>query len=170
MTGIFCNVLLDIEDVLSVDDLAVSRRDDWRSAGKAATDDVRGGTVFVLSRLLWRACGGRFPLGWLVGGTSSNIAVRPVSAPDELPPLAALEGALASRPCLIRNFACFFFSPCSRLMMISRIRGRNRSRLWGEASWLSVSSRIERRRSGTGPRSEVSTPIELKARQARLNS
>jgi len=43
--------------------------------------------------------------------------------------------------------------------MISRIRGRNLSRLAELASWLRVSSNIARRSSGTGPRSVVSTPI-----------
>lgn len=53
---------------------------------------------------------------------------------------------------------------------MSRIRGRYVSKLWGDAGWLRVSSRMDRSRSGTGPKSEVSTPIELNARQARLNS
>lgn len=53
---------------------------------------------------------------------------------------------------------------------MSRIRGKNLSKLAELASWLRVSSNIARRSSGTGPRSEVSTPIPLKARQAMLNS
>lgn len=54
--------------------------------------------------------------------------------------------------------------------MISRIRGRNLSKLAGLASWLKVSSSIALKSSGTGPRSAVSTPITVKALQAMLNS
>lgn len=81
-----------------------------------------------------------------------------------------VDGRPSSRCCRERKRACFFFSPWSRFMIISRIWGRYLSRFWGDASWLRVSSRIWRSISGTGPRSAVSTPMALKARQARLNS
>lgn len=54
--------------------------------------------------------------------------------------------------------------------MMSRMRGRKLSRLACEASWLSVSSKMPRSSSGTFPRSWVSTPMALKAREAMLNS
>lgn len=93
------------------------------------------------------------------------------SPSSKLPELPCRGGnALPSFACRDRSFACFLLRPWRRLMMISRILGRYRSRLWGEASWLSVSSRMVRSRSGTGPRSAVSIPMALKARQARLNS
>ena len=102
---------------------------------------------------------------------SSNIWVSPVlrllELVEDVKPL--LLGAL-SLACFARSLDCFLLRPCNRLMMISRIRGRNLSKLAELASWLSVSSRIARSSSGTGPRSEVSTPIPLKARQAMLNS
>lgn len=54
--------------------------------------------------------------------------------------------------------------------MMSRILGKKMSRLCGEAGWLRVSSSTARSSSGTGPRSEVSTPRELNNLQATLNS
>lgn len=55
-------------------------------------------------------------------------------------------------------------------MMMSRILGKNLSRLAEQASWLRVSSNIARNSSGTGPRSDVSTPMLVKALHAMLNS
>jgi hypothetical protein len=74
--------------------------------------------------------------------------------------VAAIDVAVAlSLTCFDLSLCCFLFRPCRRVMMISRIRGRNLSRLAELASWLRVSSNIARRSSGTGPRSVVSTPI-----------
>ena len=108
-------------------------------------------------------------------GTSSIICVKPVSLLAKLVPLICLDGAalllvLPSLFDLLRSLLCFRFRPCNRLMIMSRIRGRYASKLCGDAGWLRVSSRMDRSKSGTGPRSAVSTPIELNARQARLNS
>lgn len=109
----------------------------------------------------------------LWAGTSSNICAKPelrlLVLPVEPRLLPAPLGP-PSLPFFDLNLCCFFFNPWRRPMMMSRIWGRNRSRLAGLASWLRVSSRIVRRSSGTGPRSAVSTPILLKARHAMLNS
>lgn len=85
-------------------------------------------------------------------------------------PCRGLPFSEPSRPLRDRSRCCFFFSPCNKFMMISRMRGRKLSRLACEASWLRVSSSIPRRSSGTFPRSVVSTPIALNAREAMLNS
>lgn len=54
--------------------------------------------------------------------------------------------------------------------MMSLILGRYCSKLACDGSLLKVSSKIFRSESGTGPRSDVSTPIVLNALQAMLNS
>lgn len=102
----------------------------------------------------------------------SKLALLVVLACREFWPLPVPEPGAEPLPLAVRcrSRCCFFFRPYRRLMMMSRMRGRKRSRLACDASWLSVSSRMERNRSGTGPRSWVSTPILLKARQAMLNS
>lgn len=179
----FCIVLLDMEesdDELTVSWLAVVFRSKLvlREAlpyllGEALppiADDVRGGkscpsprTASPLSRLLVDRLLDCLA-GTSVGSPPAVLATLPCRV---LPMLLMLPFSL---PFLCRNLCCFRFKPWSRFMMISLIRGRNRSRLACEASWLSVSSRIARRSSGTGPRSPVSTPIALKALHAILNS
>lgn len=107
---------------------------------------------------------------WL--SISSSILVRPLPLPTVLT-LVVLSGTAEpslSRPCFWRNLCCFRFKPWSRLMMISRILGRYFSKLSALASWLRQASRMLRSRSGTLPRSEVSTLMAVKARQAMLNS
>ncbi len=59
----------------------------------------------------------------------------PVSTLDALLPLLLCrEEALSLACCLERSRCCFFFNPWSRLMMMSRILGKNLSRLAGLAS------------------------------------
>lgn len=127
----------------------------------AGMDEVRGpnsAVSAVKSALPWRAEG---LLDCLCAVSSSPRLACLEPVPLEL---------LDSRPDLWRSRCCFFFRPWSKLIMMSRIRGRKRSRLDCEASWLRVSSKMERRSSGTLPRSLVSTPMALKALVAILNS
>ena len=124
-------------------------------------------------------------------GSVATVASPPESPPFPpplplpLPPLVRVEGTTKlpeplpeppeplspfSLDCFWRSFCCFLLSPCSKLMIISLIRGRYTSKLCGLASWLKVCSRIVRNASGTLPRSAVSTPMAVKALQAMLNS
>lgn len=178
-TGMLCAVLVDDGDpeIDCATVLLMSLRRLWRLEEAAAPplDVFRGGTPFPSSRgLLLSALLSMCLLAWLCEGTSSSICVSPVSLLPRLAPLAVLVGActllVGSLGVRVRSFACFRLRPWSRLMMMSRIRGKKLSRLCGEAGWLRVSSNIDLNKSGTGPRSEVSTPIELNALQARLNS
>jgi hypothetical protein len=142
---------------------------------------VTGADAFLAGTLPWssNACPPSFfgslmvLCAWL--GTSSSICVKPVSVLPKLVPLICLEDVALrlELPSLLgrfRSLLCFRFRPCRRLMIMSRIFGRYASKLCGDAGWLRVSSSMVRSRSGTGPKSDVSTPIELNARQARLNS
>ena len=130
-----------------------------------ATEDDRGGRSGPPNDGLSPRDGNR----WL-----AERACCPSSSSPVLPTLLCrglpLPPLSPSRPVRCRNRCCFFLSPWSRFIMMSRIRGRKLSRLDCEASWLSVSSSIPRSNSGTFPRSFVSTPIALKARDAMLNS
>lgn len=169
-TGICCAVLLDREE--SVESwlpfvLRLGLGFDGRVSclfGDAlpGTEEDRGGRsgpseVMSLSRR-----GGRRVLDARACGGSSTSPMLPTLPCLGLPPFAA--------PFLCLRRCCFFFRPCRRLIMMSRMRGRKLSRLAWEASWLSVSSKIPRSSSGTFPRSCVSTPIALNARDAMLNS
>lgn len=176
MTGMFCMVLLDIEESVeaTVSLLGVPFRLGRGVAGRVSyllgdarpgTEEVRGGRSGVsISLLGWRCILGRSLC--VRCGTSSP------GCPSALPVLPALLPfvPVPSLPALCLNLACFLFKPWSRLMMMSLIRGRKLSRLDCEASWLSVSSSIALNSSGTFPRSDVSTPMALNARQAMLNS
>jgi hypothetical protein len=71
-------------------------------------------------------------------GTSSSCCVNCVSALNVLATLPCRGGKPTGPPAaascfppgfLCLNRCCFFFSPCSRFMIISRILGRNRSKL-----------------------------------------
>jgi hypothetical protein len=169
MTGSCCAVVLDREE--SVDSwLALVERFALGFAGRASyllgealpgTEDDRGGRSgpSAIKSLSWR--GSRVLAARACWGSSTSPTL-PTLPCLGLPPFAALFRC--------RRRCCFFFKPCSRLIMISRMRGRKLSRLAWEASWLSVSSKIPRSSSGTFPRSCVSTPMALNARDAMLNS
>lgn len=131
-----------------------------------ATDDERGGRSgpFAPNSVL-SPLDGSLVLAERDCFSSSGSPMLPM-----LPCLGLLPFRLPSRPFRWRKRCCFFFSPWSRLMIMSRILGRKLSRLACDASWLNVSSNIPRSSSGTLPRSVVSTPIALNAREAMLNS
>ena len=117
---------------------------------------------------------GRRPSCWYPFSIpSSSIVVKPLLALVTVLTLVVRSGrpfASRSRPCRWRSRCCFRFRPCNRFIMMSLIRGKYRSRLSALASWLNVASRILRKRSGTLPKSDVSTFIAVKARHAILNS
>lgn len=131
-----------------------------------ATDDDRGGRSgpLLLNSALSPRTGNLVLAERDCCGSSSSPALL------TLPCRGLLPLSPPSRPVRCRNRCCFFFKPCNRFMIMSRIRGRKLSRLACDASWLSVSSSIPRSSSGTFPRSFVSTPMALKAREAMLNS
>lgn len=130
-----------------------------------ATEDERGGRpgppkdgLSPLEGSLWlaeRAC----------CASSTSLELPTLACRGLPPPLSE-----PSLPVRCRNRCCFFFRPWRRLIMMSRMRGRKLSRLAWDASWLRVSSSMPRNSSGTFPRSFVSTPMALKARDAMLNS
>ena len=69
-----------------------------------------------------------------LAGASSNCCVNCVSALNVLATLPVRGGNPAGASCFpacraFRNRCCFFFNPCSRLIMISLIFGKNLSKL-----------------------------------------
>lgn len=180
MTGRFCMVLLEMDESV---EFKVSRLDSRaRCMLPPAPKPSRRGEI--LPGCVEVVLGGRSGpsnsplsdlcikdrlLGCLVTASSSDC-VRVVSLLLLLATLACLLDPPPDGALFCRNLDCFFFKPCSRLIMMSLIRGKNRSKLAWDASWLNVSSNIDLKRSGTGPRSLVSTPILLKALHAMLNS
>lgn len=174
MTGICCAVVLEIDESedswLAVVDRLAFGFDGSESyllgdARPVTTEEDRGGRLgpFSPSSVLSPRAGS-LVLCERCCCASSMSPLLPM-LPCRVPPLR-----VPSRPVLCRNRCCFFFRPCRRLMMMSRMRGRKLSRLACEASWLSVSSSMPRSSSGTFPRSPVSTPMALNARDAMLNS
>lgn len=155
-----CMVELDTEDISDATDPL-----DWsRSALKRRVgDDPPFG---------WGPDPGRCEIGRWLSKVSSSILVRPLLPLAIVLTLVVLSGTedSLSRPCFWRSLCCFRFSPWRRLMMISRILGRYFSKLSALASWLKQASRMLRSKSGTLPRSDVSTLMAVKARQAMLNS
>lgn len=173
MTGMFCIVLLDNEESVECW-LAVFARVTLGFAGKLSyllgedlpgTEDVRGGSSGPSATKSLLSC--------LAGGV---LVLECFDWPSSISPVLLMLPCLGmipfgpSRPLRWRSRCCFFLRPCRRFIMISLILGKKLSKLACEASWLSVSSNIPRKSSGTLPRSWVSTPIALKAREAMLNS
>ena len=162
MTGIDWPALLESDDSEDIIVLLLSKRSGplLGDSRLSFLDDVRGGRSGpVISLLPDRCMLARISV--LPFLSTSVAAVLSIESCLELAPARS-----PSRAALARSFACFFFNPCSRFMMMSRIRGRYLSKLACDASCDKVSSKIARNKSGTGPRSLVSTPIELKLRHA----
>lgn len=162
----FCAALLDNEESEDMSVLLLSKRSSppprLIDSRLSFRDDVRGGRSGPPISLLPDRC--KLSLASVLpflSGSSRAVFVLSIESCLEPAPVRS-----PSRAALARSFACFFFKPCSKLMMMSRIRGRYLSRLCCEASCDRVSSNICLSKSGTGPRSFVSTPIELKLRHA----
>jgi hypothetical protein len=167
MIGICCAALLDIDESVDMRVLRLSYLSGPRFGDSLLSflDDVRGGKSGPLISLLPCLC---ILCMLALPSTLPFLSGRPI-----LTPVLSIESCREVAPvlstsfaALARSLACFFFRPCSKLMMMSRIRGRYLSKLACDASCDSVSSSILLSRSGTGPRSFVSTPIELKLRHA----
>lgn len=165
MIGMFWAALLDNDESDDMSVLLLSKRSGPRFGDSLLSflEDVRGGSSGPVMSLLPCRCmlDLMSVLPFLSG---SPEVVLSIESCRELAPALS-----PSRAALARSFACFFFKPCNRLMMMSRMRGRYLSKLACDASCDSVSSKIDRSKSGTGPRSLVSTPIELKLRHAALD-
>lgn len=173
MTGICCAVVLDMEEsedswLAVVDRLAFGFEGNESyllgDARPVTTEEDRGGRLGPFSPSSVSPRVGSLVLCERCCCASSTSPLLPML------PCRVLPLSVPSRPVRCRNRCCFFFKPCRRLIMMSRMRGRKLSRLACDASWESVSSRMPRSSSGTLPRSPVSTPMALKARDAMLNS
>lgn len=169
ITGIDCAALLDMEES---EDMSVLWLSNLGGAGPGPRlgDSlvsfllvVLGGRSGPTTSLLPDLC--RLALiSWLIFRSGKADVWLSIESCRDVAPARS-----PSRAALARSFACFFLRPWSRLIIMSRIRGRYLSKLACDASCDSVSSNIDRSKSGTGPRSVVSTPIELKLRHAALN-
>ena len=141
MTGICWAALLDMDESVECWLFAVLRfargfeGSDSYLVGETrpATDDERGGRSGLAPFSSLRD-GRRWLDARVCCCGSSGSPVLPVLPCLGLPPFSE-----PSRPVRWRRRCCFFFRPCSRLMMMSRMRGRKLSRLVCDASWLSVS-------------------------------
>ena len=126
MTGICWAALLDMDESEDKSVLRLSNRSAGRFGDSLPSflDDVRGGSSGPVISLLPCLC--KLARTSVLPFLSINAdAVLSIESCRELAPT----GLSPSRAALARNLACFFFRPCSRLMMMSRIRGRYLSKL-----------------------------------------
>jgi hypothetical protein len=135
-TGKFCIVELDNVDWPEAEDSRECSFGGNASVCRPAViEDIRGGGAFAADVVLSRVSGTLLSGRPLFGSPWSKSVVSPVLLVPALLTLVVLGkdgspfGSFLDCDCFCRSFCCFFFKPCSKLMIISLIRGRYFSKL-----------------------------------------